>query len=248
MNDVIILGVPVKPVSPDEVALACLRWLTKPQQQLVVTTNPEIIMAAQNNPDFFALLQTSYNIPDGSGLQFAAQYLGHRLSHRVTGVDLVEYLLSTLTGGEQSVYLLGAGHGIASSVAQRFSQKNPGLKIVGAESGWRDWQRMPDRTLINRIKRAQPKILLVAFGAPKQELWLAKHLHQFPSVRVAIGVGGSFDFLAGTVRRAPAILRGLRLEWLWRVSIEPWRWPRIMVATWHFSRAVIRYRHNPIHP
>lgn len=224
----------------------CRLWMQGTTQHQVVTVNPEIVMAAQRDDAFYKLLQTTENIPDGSGLEFAARYIGSPLQGRVTGVDLTEQLLTTVSGEKESVYLLGAAHGVAASVAQRFSKQNTALVIAGAESGHRWWHRLSDRQLVERIRRAKPRVLLVAFGAPKQEMWIAQNMHKLPSVKVAIGVGGSFDFLSGGVRRAPRFLRALRLEWLWRVSLQPWRWPRILVATWHFSRAVVRYRHQRI--
>lgn len=244
MNAFTILGVPVVKTRANSLLEQIQRWLHHSGQHHLVTLNPEIIMAAQADQQFFKLLQGTHNIPDGSGLLFAARFLGQPLSERVTGVDVTETLLKTLQGPGQSVYLLGARPGVAAAVASRFIKQNPDLVIAGIESGFRHWQRVPHDTVIKRIQKAKPRLLLVAFGAPKQEQWLNEHLPELTTVRVAIGVGGAFDLLAGVVRRAPRVMRALRLEWLWRLWLEPWRWPRIITATWHFSRAVVRSRHN----
>jgi N-acetylglucosaminyldiphosphoundecaprenol N-acetyl-beta-D-mannosaminyltransferase len=100
---------------------------------------------------------------------------------------------------------------------------------------------------VKRIESARPHILLVAFGAPAQDMWIATHLKSLPTVRIAMGVGGTFDFLAGDVRRAPLALRILGLEWLWRLILEPWRWKRIWTAVVTFPWLVLRYgKEGPI--
>ncbi|MFH0952100.1 MAG: WecB/TagA/CpsF family glycosyltransferase [Patescibacteria group bacterium] len=237
-----ILDIPIHNTSLNSFVNEIIGWLDKDDKKQVVTVNPEIVMLAQNNDRMKNILQSTINIPDGSGLMFAARYLGFSLKERVPGVDLTEKLLLSLRGAEQSVYLLGAKHGVADRVAGKYIRKNKELNIVGAESGYRWWWQLPDKEIVNRINRTKPRLLLVAYGAPKQEVWLDQYLKKMPSVKVAIGVGGTFDYLSGSVKRAPRLMRYLYLEWLWRLWMQPWRWPRIITATWRFSWAVIRYR------
>ncbi|MFC1663269.1 WecB/TagA/CpsF family glycosyltransferase [Patescibacteria group bacterium] len=242
MDKVNILHIPVVKTDIVSIIFQIKDWLRHNKQYHIVTMNPEIMMAAQDNKKLKKIFNNTINIPDGSGLLFAASYLKRPIPKRITGVDLVDKLLRNLKGNDQSVYLLGANHGIAEKVAIKYKKINPDLVISGVESGYRWWWRLSDNKIVNTIKSAKPKILLVAYGAPKQELWIDKNLPKLKSVKVSIGVGGTFDFLSGKVRRAPKIMRQLSLEWLWRVIMEPWRWPRIVNATWKFSKAVIKSR------
>jgi N-acetylglucosaminyldiphosphoundecaprenol N-acetyl-beta-D-mannosaminyltransferase len=136
------------------------------------------------------------------------------------------------------VFLLGAADGVAEKAAAVLRSRNPRLKIVGTFSGS---PRMEDDAVIMRmIKDAKPHLLLVAFGAPAQDLWIHEHLKNLPSVRVAMGVGGTFDFLAGVQKRAPRWMRSIGLEWLWRFIREPSRWKRMWRAVVVFPWLVIR--------
>ncbi|MBI3963476.1 MAG: WecB/TagA/CpsF family glycosyltransferase, partial [Candidatus Kerfeldbacteria bacterium] len=119
----------------------------------------------------------------------------------------------------------------------------PRIDIVGAESGFRtNGARLSDRNIAERIHRSGANVLLVAFGSPKQELWIDGHRDAFPNVRVAIGVGSAFDYLAGIVVRAPRVFQRAGLEWLWRVAVQPWRLRRILTATVAFPLSVIRMK------
>ncbi len=143
------------------------------------------------------------------------------------------------------MYLLGAGQEIAFAAAEKLNAQFSDIKIVGAESG-------PTNTpspsmgegggegVIQRIRDAHPDILLVALGHGKQEKWIASHLAELPSVKIAMGVGGAFAFIAGRVRRAPKLMRALGLEWLWRLFLQPWRIVRIYRAIIVFSALFMR--------
>jgi len=120
------------------------------------------------------------------------------------------------------------------------------LKIVGAESGGEITNpKDTDIDLINRIKELKPKILFVAFGHVKQEKWIFYHLDQLPSVKLAIGVGGAFDYISGNVRRAPEFMRRIGLEWLFRLIQQPSRWKRILNAVIVFPFLIIKKRFLP---
>ena len=143
------------------------------------------------------------------------------------------------------MFLLGGIEGVADATAAVLKKYFPMLKVVGAESGGvasTDGGQTDDGHLIARINHAQPLLLFVAFGHPKQEKWIFKHLDQLPSVKVAIGVGGSFDFISGNVSRAPEVLRSLGLEWLYRLIKEPWRWKRIYTAVVVFPFLVLKQK------
>ncbi|MDB4978821.1 MAG: WecB/TagA/CpsF family glycosyl transferase N-acetylglucosaminyldiphosphoundecaprenol, partial [Candidatus Peribacteria bacterium] len=117
--------------------------------------------------------------------------------------------------------------------------KNPNLQVVGTYSGS---PRGEDAgQIVSVIQKARPAILFVAYGAPAQDMWIDEHMQKLPSVRVAMGVGGTFDFLAGVARRAPVGIRNMHLEWLWRVALEPWRIKRIWTAVVVFPWLVVRH-------
>ena len=211
-------------------ALARLRALLQDGgHHHVMTPNSEMLVAAARDPSFREILNaTSLNLPDGVGLLWMARWRGQRLPQRVAGVDVVTRLLADLDE-HCGVFLLGAAPGIADRAAAEVRRRNPRLRIVGTYGGSPHDADAQD--IIVRIRAAAPALLLVAYGAPAQDRWIRRHLHQLPSVRVAMGVGGTFDFLAGVQRRAPALLRTMGLEWAWRLAREPQRWKRILTAT-----------------
>jgi N-acetylglucosaminyldiphosphoundecaprenol N-acetyl-beta-D-mannosaminyltransferase len=137
-------------------------------------------------------------------------------------------------------FLLGARPGIAAECARRLEAANPGLRVAGTFAG--SPRPEDDEEALGLIAAAAPDILLVAYGAPHQELWIlwiARHRHRL-QVPVAIGVGGTFDFLAGRVRRAPVWLRRAHLEWLWRLALQPRRLRRMAVLPAYYALAVLR--------
>lgn len=202
-----------------------------------MTPNNEMLVEASRNPDFKNLLNRSaLNLPDSQGLLLAARLTGQTLPERVTGVDTVIALCSELDASHP-VFLLGAGEGVAEKAAEALRSKNPKLKIVGTFSG----NPRPEYSdeIINGINAAQPHLLLVAFGAPKQDFWIDEHVPKLSSVRVAMGVGGTFDFLAGIQKRAPAFMQKAGFEWLWRFMQEPSRYKRIWNAVIVFPLLVL---------
>ncbi len=235
MSRVFLLGVPLDAVTRQEAVHRLLQYVTEAVQRHVMTPNSEMLVEATRNPSFHAVLQrSSLNLPDSQGVV----WFGH-LPERVTGVDTIIELCAQLTE-EHPIFLLGAGEGIAERAAEMLQQRNPHLRIVGTFAGS---PREEDASgIIERINVAQPHLLLVAYGAPQQDLWIAKYLPQLPSVRVAMGVGGTFDFLAGKAKRAPRIFQILGLEWLWRLFLEPKRWKRIFSAVVVFPFLVVRNR------
>lgn len=205
----------------------------------VMTPNNEMLVEAAQNPRFKHVLQHSaLNLPDSTGLLLAARWAGQRIPWRVTGVDTVQALCVSLDE-RHPVFLLGAGEGVAEKAASVLQSRNPHLKVVGIFSG-NPRSEYADQ-IINAINASQAHLLLVAFGAPRQDLWIAEHLPKMPSVRVAMGVGGTFDFIAGVQKRAPAFVRQIGLEWLWRFVREPSRWRRMWRAAAVFPWLILRY-------
>ena len=239
---VVILGVPLDPLTRVD-AVERLAALAKQDhgQAHVMTPNPEMLVAAQKRPAFRALSQrTTLNLPDGIGLLLAARYLGQSLPERVTGVDVLEDLCMRPSFGP--VFFLGAAPGIAEQAARALQARNPSLRIAGTAS-------LSPRTddeahILSRIRATDARVLFVAFGAPVQDEWIDRMLPRLPSVRLAMGVGGAFDFIAHEQKRAPRWMQRYGLEWLYRLVREPHRFVRIVRATVVFPWFVLRYRHR----
>ncbi len=234
-----LLGVSIDPLSQEEALLRLHALLLCPGQYHVVTPNSEMLVSAASDPDFRSLLNhAALRLPDGAGLLFLARWTGQLLPERVTGTDTLREFCASLTE-EHPVFLLGARAGVAEKAAAALRQHNPRLRVAGTYAGSPRGEDAPD--IVARIRASQAHVLFVAYGAPAQERWIAKHLPELPSVRIAMGVGGAFDFLAGVQVRAPSLLRRLGLEWLWRVLREPQRIGRIWRAVVVFPFLVLRH-------
>jgi N-acetylglucosaminyldiphosphoundecaprenol N-acetyl-beta-D-mannosaminyltransferase len=220
-----VLGVRVDDVTYPE-ALALLRAAIDRRTVHVVTTpNPEFVMLARGDPAFRATLnRAALNIPDGIGLVLAARLAGERLRQHVQGTDLVHLLAADSAARGERWFLLG-GHGdVARRAAQVLARTYPGLEIAGTAAGSpRAEDDAATQALIRRAGRVD--VLLVAYGAPRQERWLDRNLAAL-GIPVGIGVGGVFNYLAGDAPRAPVWVRRVHFEWLHRLLTQPWRWRR----------------------
>ena len=227
LDPVTILGVRVHRLTFAQALDAIEATIEQGEKGYVVTTNPEIIMRGQRDPEYKAILNRALMAwPDGIGVLMAAWLLGKPIPERVTGSDGVPLIAARAAQRGWRLYLLGAAPGVAQRAAEVLRQRYPGVHIVGAEPG--DPRPEHDDALVARINAVRPDILFVAYGAPKQERWMARNLPRL-DVHVTIGVGGAFDFLAGVQKRAPRWMRSAGLEWLWRLIMEPWRWRRQLV-------------------
>ncbi len=239
LASVTILGIPVHRLTFERALAGIQHMIEKGERGYIVTANPEIIMRAYRDPAYRRVILGARQIwPDGIGVLFAARVLGTQLPERVTGSDGVPLIARLAAREGWRVYLLGARPGVAVAAARRLQARYPGLKIVGAEAG--DPRPSYDAVIRERINAVRPHILFVAYGAPKQEWWMARNI---PHVRVnvAIGVGGAFDFIVGVQKRAPRLWRRLGLEWLWRLLLEPRRWRR-QLALPQFAALVLLQR------
>lgn len=284
MEKINILGVNISKVTKNQAASEAEKFLLSGGQHVIVTPNPEFLMAARKDSEFKKILnEADLAIPDGIGLLWAATVKNFRfqisdfrffrkvkiwmqgvwmglmlliypkssqrvLPERVTGVDLIWEIARIAEQKKCSMYLVGGQKDVAMATALKLKQRFTNLKIAGAEIGIMNYElritnskkyNQENEGLILRINKARPDILLVAFGQVKQEKWIYRNLKQLPSVKLAMGVGGAFDFIIGRARRAPKLLQKLGLEWFWRLIFQPWRFNRILTATFRFSRAVI---------
>jgi N-acetylglucosaminyldiphosphoundecaprenol N-acetyl-beta-D-mannosaminyltransferase len=205
--------------------------------RLVATVNPEFVMRARRDERFRAALEeAALSLPDGIGVVWAMQRQGCPQVERVSGADLVPRLARSCAARAWRPFLLGARPGVAEEAARRLEADHPGLRVAGTYAGSPGPD--DDAEALRRIAAARPDLLLVAYGAPRQELWIARNRHRL-QVPVAIGVGGTLDFLAGRVRRAPGWMRRAHLEWLWRLALQPARARRMAVLP-VFALAILR--------
>ncbi|MBU1445940.1 WecB/TagA/CpsF family glycosyltransferase, partial [Patescibacteria group bacterium] len=201
------------------------------------------------------------NIPDGIGILWAATHIVAKntklhallslpliaispnkfkqaLRERVTGIDLVQKIAERASIHGSKLFLLGAAPGIAEIAGEKLGSKYQNLKIAGTFAG--SPHKNDCENIINLINRSGADILFVAYGAPAQEMWIAKNLHKLTTVKIAAGIGGSFDFIAGKYKRAPRWMQTLGLEWFYRLIKQPSRWRRIYNATVKFPTKIIK--------
>jgi N-acetylglucosaminyldiphosphoundecaprenol N-acetyl-beta-D-mannosaminyltransferase len=196
------------------------------EQTFLVTANPEIVMHAYNDHSYSQIVNSSdFTIADGIGVIIGSKILGDPLPERIAGFDLMMELLKKGNTNSWSAYFLGAKNEVLEQAIQNVKKDYPKLKIVGWNDGYFDWD---SSQIQQEIKEKQPDLIFVALGFPKQEMWIANNLNSFTK-GLFMGVGGSFDVLAGTVKRAPIFWQKLNLEWLYRLIKQPSRWRRMLV-------------------
>ena len=222
-----ILGVRVDDVTTAETLALFRRYIAEGAPRQVVTINPEFVMAARRDPAFREVLAAAdLALPDGQGLLWTARLHGHRLRERVCGSDVVPAAATMAAEEGYRLFLLGAAPGVAERATAVLRARNPGLQVVGTYAGSPSVDE--EEAIIARVRAARPDILFVAYGAPRQDLWIRRNLGRL-GVPVCMGIGGTLDFLAGVARRAPRWMRRVGIEWLHRLIMQPWRWRRMMV-------------------
>jgi N-acetylglucosaminyldiphosphoundecaprenol N-acetyl-beta-D-mannosaminyltransferase len=213
------------------------------QQTMIVTTNPEILMEARRSPSYWqALRQADIRTVDSFGLSLAGRLKGAE-PKRLTGVTLSEHLLQKAIERNWKVAMIGGLPQSADKAAWEIRKSYPSLQIFAERGGDVTADGTDDDAgaeMRFRLTQFAPDILLVAFGHPKQELWIVKNLAELPTVKVAVGVGGTLDYWAHAKQRAPIWMQSIGLEWLYRLIKEPTRWKRIFTAVFLFPLAVLR--------
>lgn len=214
-----IFGCRVDRVAMAEVISRCHAFLQQGGPHYVVTADTSGIVIAQDDPEHKRIMNEADLVtPDSIGVVWASRRFGKPVPERVPGVDTMEALCKLAAEEGYRVFLLGAAPGVAELAAKNLQARFPGLTIAGTRNGYFAPTDEPD--IIAEIRSARPDILFVAFGIPKQEKWISAHLQE-TGVKLAMGVGGSFDAFAGIVKRAPRIVQRLHLEWLWRTLANP---------------------------
>lgn len=226
-----VLAVEITSAKKEEILEYIFDSLQKPSHKYyIVTPNPEIIVYASKHPKYRNILnQADLALADGVGIILAGLILRKPFRQRIAGVDFVDLLCRESVGKAISIGLLGGKAGVAERAAECLRKKYPGVKVLFASSDPDKLLESPNSLILD--------ILFVAFGHPKQEEWISENLDRLP-VKVAMGVGGAFDYISGQVR-APYFIRRLGLEWLFRLIREPWRWSR-QLALIEYALLVLR--------
>lgn len=203
----------------------------------IVTINPEMISAAQKNSDFAEIINSAeLVVADGIGVEIGLKILGYKVK-RIAGIDLGKALVEKFTASGKSVAMIGAKPGVVDSAIDNLSKEYQNLNVVYSHDGYFD----NDEDIIESVISANPDLILVALGSPKQEFFIHNLKEKLPNSTL-IGLGGSFDVWAGVVERAPIIYQKLGLEWLYRTLKEPKRFKRIFPTLPLFVLKVLKER------
>ncbi len=234
MNRVNVLGVGIDNLTLSEAVDKALSLISEHRCAYMVTPNPEIVMAAWDDPKVSKAIENAdLVIPDGVGVMQAARILGTPLREHMPGIDAATEIIKRLASRGGSVFLYGARPGVAEKAAERMKQRFPGLVICGTNDGYGN----DDGAVVSKINAAKPDFVMVCLGVPKQELWMAKHAAKLDAGLMA-GLGGTIDVFSGQVKRAPLIWQKLKLEWLYRCFEEPKRFrkikriPQFIIKAW----------------
>ncbi len=193
---------------------------------IIYTLSALSFLEAYHNRAFReAVAKAQMLLADGSGAVWGYQQLLRLSPERIAGIDFIDELCRVCATHGQSVYALGSAPGVALLATKALQQRFPELRIAGSRDGY--WKPEEENAVVAEINRSGAAVLLAALGQPKQELFLDRHRRRL-KVKVAMGVGGSLEVLAGRVKRAPRWLRRLGLEWLGRLLQEPSRWRRML--------------------
>jgi N-acetylglucosaminyldiphosphoundecaprenol N-acetyl-beta-D-mannosaminyltransferase len=260
-----LLGIPIDWINQKEVEDRFIRFVESGRPHQVTTVNPEFIMNAGDSDQYRRVLQDSdLSLPDGTGIVIAQTYFDihpaptrfQRMNHffvlslkyltspgsfprkRIPGVDLVERLMQLGMARGWTFYLLGAKPGVAEQAAGVWRRRYPGVTIIGTSAANPD-----DSGIVSLIHEERPDILLVAYGSPKQDTFIARHKDEL-HVPIMVGVGGTFDYTAGVMKRPSHFIRLIGLEWLFRILQQPKRFRRIFRSTVLFFLLITRQDSN----
>lgn len=238
LEKVDILGIPFVNTTKAQFVKKLDEHLANQDKVFVVTANPEIVMKAREDEQYKKVIdQATYITADGIGVVKAAQLLNKPIPERVTGYDTMLDLLELAQEKQYSIYLLGGQQETLEKAVANIKASYPKIKITGQHNGFFDWS---SNTIQQEISEKKPDLIFVALGVPRQENWIAQNLPAFEK-GVCIGVGGSFDVIAGTVERAPEMWQKANLEWLYRLIKQPSRWKR-MLALPRFGLKILKVK------
>lgn len=235
-----VLGIPFLHTTEVEMIQRVVDHVQREEKAFIVTANPEIVMYAKKNPEYErTILKANYVIADGIGIVKGAGLLGTPLPERVAGVDLFKKLLRYANEKEKRVYFLGAKERVLEQTIIHVEKYYPNLTIVGKHHGYFE---LNSQDVLEDVKKSKADFIFVALGFPRQEQWIVRAMDEMDK-GVFMGVGGSFDVLAGNVKRAPVLWQRLHIEWLYRLISQPTRWRRMLVLP-YFVKEIRKGKKN----
>ncbi len=211
------------------------------QREAVSFINADCLNISVHDEEYRALLNSQYIVlPDGAGISIACRLIGKRMAANLNGTDLLPPLCKLAREKEYKMFLLGAAEGVGERMKANLESTYPGLEIVGEQHGYFNHETDTSQ-VIAEINKLRPNIVLVAFGAPRQEKWIRQHIDQIDT-NLMLGVGGLFDFYSGDKKRAPLWMRNVGVEWVYRLYLEPGRlWRRYIIGNPLFIYRMIRW-------
>jgi N-acetylglucosaminyldiphosphoundecaprenol N-acetyl-beta-D-mannosaminyltransferase len=235
-----LLGARIDALTMEETVERVSGFIKSGRPHRILTLNPEYLYRAQFDGGMMRLITRSDLVtPDGVGIVWACRVAGYPVKERITGIDLMQRLVKRAAACGWRVYLLGASPGVAEKTAEKLCCSYPGLQIAGTHHGY--FREDEAGLVAEAVREAGPDLVFVALGAPRQELWIDRYLES-TGAAAAMGVGGSFDVIAGKVRRAPAWVRRLHLEWFSRLLQEPSRWRRQLILPCFACMVLRKYK------
>jgi len=246
MNDKIsLLGVPIDNITMEETICNIEKYISEGYAKSIFIPNVDCLIKFQKDRDFKNVYRScDLVLPDSYLFLWAGKFLRTPFKEKVAGSDLFPRFCEFAAKKGYKIFLLGAGPGVAKKAGENLKQKNPGLEIVGTYSPSYGFEtdESENQKIIKMIQLAKPDVLFVGLGAPKQEKWIYKYKEQY-KVPVSIGVGASFDFIAGNVKRAPQWMSNYGFEWLWRLFQEPKRlWKRYLIDDVPFFYLILKQK------
>ena len=238
-----ILGVKINKITGRNVIGKVEDFLMSNKQYYIVTLNSEILLEAQKDEEYFHILNNAdLSIADGIGLKFAGLITGNNFQ-RITGADLTKKILEIAENKKLKIAVLNWSGGLSKKedLEKALTKKYPALEFV-VEDIRRDFANFPKTKSFACLQKFEPVILFLSLGAPYQEKFIYHNLSKIPSVKLALGIGGSFDFISGKIKRAPLIFQKIGIEWFWRLMMQPKRWKRIYNAVIIFPCKFIKWK------
>lgn len=241
-NQLTVLDVGFLSISMDEALVVITDVVKAGNKESVSFINADCLNISSKDEEYRSILNSqTIVLPDGAGMSIACRMIGERLEANLNGTDLLPELCEILKQNNFSMFLLGAAPGVAERMKENLENSYPGLNVAGEQHGYFDHETDSGK-IIAKINEVKPNILLVAFGAPRQEKWIHQHRQEIDS-NLLIGVGGLFDFYSGDKKRAPMWMRNGGMEWLYRLYLEPGRlWRRYIIGNPLFVYRILRWK------
>ena len=236
-----ILDIRINNITMRDAVERIIALLDQGEPRQICFVNPQCANIAYGNPEYKAVLHQSHLVfPDGIGMKIAGRILRRHVRQNVNGTDLFPRLCAELKDTGKSLYLLGARPGVPEDVREWILRNYPGTRVAGCRDGY--FRPDQEEEVVRAIAESGADVLLVAMGVPSQDLWIGRNLDRL-GVKVAMGVGGLFDFYSGRIPRAPLWVREIGMEWFYRVYQEPGRmWKRYFVGNAVFLFHVYKER------